>query len=409
MVDTMQKLTRLSSQIGTTCIGLQERQDTSLVLPASVEPLNTTLKKLSSIHIVEGKFYPLIRSGVPNRNIFRIPVVDIKEKPLMPCTAKRARALLTSGKAVAKRNKIGIFYIQIKIEKKPKNQLIVLGIDPGSKYEGYSIVGTKETIINIMCDATTWVSDAIKSRRMLRINRRYRKVRYRKQRNDNKPIKKCLIAPSIKARWDTKLRIIYKIIKIIPIQKIVVEDIIAKTRKTYKTQSQWNKNFTPLQIGKNYFYHIVNSILNLKLISGIETKILRGEYKLKKCKNKHTPIFETHCIDSWVIAAHYSGAKTPTTRSLYYLSPLRWHRRQLHKMQPSKNGKRILYGGTLSLGIKRGTLINHNRYGFCYIGGIALGRVSLHRLSDGKRLAHNLKVKDLKLLTKLSFRSRYIS
>src|SRR5208282_3397770 len=135
MVETMQKLTRqrLSEP---TCIELQEQQDTSLILPSSAEPLNATFptRELSPMHIVEGKSYPRSRRGVPNRNKTRVPVVDAENKPLMPCTAARARALLNAGKAIAKRSKLQIFYIQLKLAKTPSNQPLVLGVDPGSKF-----------------------------------------------------------------------------------------------------------------------------------------------------------------------------------------------------------------------------------------------------------------------------------
>jgi len=62
-------------------------------------------------------------------------------------------------------------------------------------------------------------------------------------------------------------------------------------------------------------------------------------------------------------------AKHPTTRSTYYLVPLSWHRRQLHRFQPAKVGVRRRYGGTISLGLKKGTLVKHAKYGLCYIGG----------------------------------------
>ena len=76
---------------------------------------------------------------------------------------------------------------------------------------------------------------------------------------------------------------------------------------------------------------------------------------------------------------------------LVCLSPLQWHRRQLHRLQPEKGGKRKPYGGTRSQGLTRGTLIKHPRYGLAYVGGTLNGRLSLHAVSDGKRLCQNAK------------------
>jgi hypothetical protein len=62
----------------------------------------------------------------------------------MPCTPAKARHLFKSGKARPKRNKLGLFYFQLCYEQNPANQLLVAGIDPDSKFEGFSVVGTKE-------------------------------------------------------------------------------------------------------------------------------------------------------------------------------------------------------------------------------------------------------------------------
>lgn len=358
-------------------------------------------KGLSPIHIVEGKFNPANRAGaVPNRNKTRVPVVDAEGKPLMPCTVTRARLLLNAGKAIAKRNKLGIFYLRLKTAKTPANQLLVLGVDPGSKYEGFSIVGTQDTALNITSEATDWVKKAVETRRIMRRTRRYRKTRRRQCRFNNRLANTKRVPPSTKARWDTKLRIIHQLEKILPIQTVVVEDVAAVTRKG---QRKWNGSFSPLEVGKQYFYAQINRKLVTRL--GIETKAFRDALGLKKLKNKSKPVFETHCVDAWVLAASQTGAKQPTTSSLYYMVPLRWHRRQLHMLKPAKGGKRKPYGGTISLRLKRGTLIKHVNYGFCYIGGNLNGKLSLHSLKTGQRLTKCAKKEECKVLTKISFRT----
>ena len=98
----------------------------------------------------------------------------------------------------------------------------------------------------------------------------------------------------------------------------------------------------------------------------------------------------------------------PTTRSLHYLVPLRWHRRQLHKLQPSKDAVRRREGGTISLGLKRGTLVKHVKYGFCYIGGNMKGQLSLHSLKTGKRITQSATRKDFDVLTRIAFRTQFL-
>ena len=85
----------------------------------------------------------------------RVPIVDQRGVPLMPCTAPKARAVLRAGKAHPKRNKLGLFYLQLTYAQEPNNQPLVVGIDPGSFFEGYSVVGTKETVCNLMVEAPT--------------------------------------------------------------------------------------------------------------------------------------------------------------------------------------------------------------------------------------------------------------
>jgi hypothetical protein len=65
----------------------------------------------------------------------RIPVVDTRGVQLMPCTPAKARHLFKSGKAKPKRNKLGLFYVQLCYEQDPDNQQLVAGVDPGSRFE----------------------------------------------------------------------------------------------------------------------------------------------------------------------------------------------------------------------------------------------------------------------------------
>jgi hypothetical protein len=83
----------------------------------------------------------------------RIPVVDTRGVALMPCTPAKARHLFKSGRARPKRNKLGLFFVQLSYEQEPNNQPLVAGVDPGSKFEGYSVVGRKDTVLSLMGEA----------------------------------------------------------------------------------------------------------------------------------------------------------------------------------------------------------------------------------------------------------------
>ena len=324
----------------------------------------------------------------------------------MPCAPARARLLLKKGKALARRNKLGVFYIKLKYAVEPRNQILAVGVDPGSRYEAISVVGTKDTVLNIMSEAVDWVKKALEQRRQMRRARRYRKTRRRECRGDNRR-REGRIPPSTKARWDAKLRIITQLKRIMPISHAAVEDIRAVTRKACRG---WNGNFSPIEVGKQYFYSALEAMgLEVSTKGGSETKKLRDSLGLKKIRNKSKPVFESQCVDSWCLAAMVTGAEHPTTKSLYYMVPLRWHRRQIHRLEAEKGGARRRYGGTVSLGLKKGTLVKHVKYGLCYIGGSLKNRLSLHNLKTGKRITQNAKREDIKILTRIAFRTQFLS
>jgi hypothetical protein len=352
--------------------------------------------------MVEGKH----DSAPEDAIVSRVPVVSANGTPLMPCKPAKARKLLESGKARKQWSKLGIFYIQLHFNPtNPTAQPLVIGVDPGSKFEGFSIVGTQDTVLNMMSEAVTWVSRTVKQRKQMRMSRRYRNTRRRPCRS-NRSRGKRFIPPSTKARWGAKLRVITHLKTILPIKTVVVEDIKARSKKG---QRKWNRNFSPLERGKEYFYQELRKMgLVVILRTGFETQALRERFNLRKVTNKSKPIFESHCVDAWVLAASETGAQRPTTKSLYYAIPLRWHRRQLHYLQPSKGGVRRRYGGTMSLGLKRGTLVKHAKFGFCYVGGTMNGKLSLHSVNAGMRLTRNGMCKDFKILTRVSFRTQFL-
>ena len=83
------------------------------------------------------------------------------------------------------------------------------------------------------------------------------------------------LPPSTKARWQWKLRICWWLKKIFPITDFVVEDIAAVTKKGKR---RWNKSFSPLEVGKKWFYSELEKIGNVYTLKGYETKELRDGY-----------------------------------------------------------------------------------------------------------------------------------
>ena len=233
----------------------------------------------------------------------------------MPCTPPQARMLLKAGKAKPKRNKLGVFYLHLTYEQEPNNQPLVIGVDPGSKFEGYSVVGSRATVLNLMTEAPTHVKDAVATRRKMRRARRSRKWR-RPARCTNRLNRKQRIAPSTRSRWGAKARIVAQLAKILPLTTVVLEDVQATTQGKGR---KWNHSFSPVQVGKRHLYRLLTALgLHVELREGWQTAQLREQFGLKKIKAKDEHVFESHCIDAWVLAASVSGAIPPTCRQIWY-------------------------------------------------------------------------------------------
>ena len=332
-----------------------------------------------------------------------VPVVSKTGKPLMPTTNRNANKLLARGKAVRRFDR-GLFYIKLTEREDGYTQQIAVGIDPGSKKEGYSVKSHAHTFLNIQADAVTWVKKAEAVSTQMRRTRRSRKTPYRQMRtNRNQGQEK--LPPSTRARWGWKLRICRWLARRFPITTFVVEDIAAETRPGKR---RWNQSFSPLEVGKCWFYAELVKIASLLTRPGYHTKEMRDELGLKKSKQKMSDTFDAHCVDSWCLANFYTGGhQKPDNMSMLYLVPLRFHRRQLHRLEPALGGTRAPYGGTRSLGFKRGSWVKHPKYGLCYLGGSSAGTISLHAMQTGTRLTQTAQPADLSFLCTASWRLRH--
>jgi hypothetical protein len=191
--------------------------------------------------------------------------------------------------------------------------------------------------------------------------------------------------------------------QILPITNIVIEDIKAETKKHAR---KWNRNFSPLEVGKQWFEDRVKSFgLAFDKFQGFDTYNQRQYRGFKKTGKKLAEIWEAHCVDSHCLAELLFGELKPI-RQIHTLNFLRFNRRELHQGY-AKGGTRRLYGSTRSLGLSRGTLVRHAKHSLCYIGGTAKDRISVHDL-EGERLAQNVKVTDCKILTRTSWRTRFL-
>ena len=149
-------------------------------------------------------------------------VINKNNKPLMPCSNRKARLLLKQNKAIViKRTP---FTIKLLYGSSGYKQPINLGIDAGSKYIGVSAT-TNKVLYEAEVELRNDIVNLLSTKRELRRTRRNRKTRYRAPRFNNriKSKNKGWLAPSIENKIKSHLKIVEDLHKILPISKVIVE------------------------------------------------------------------------------------------------------------------------------------------------------------------------------------------
>ena len=333
-----------------------------------------------------------------------VPVKTKDGERIMPLHPARARKLVKRREATPYFDN-GIYCIRLNKEPSEREtQEIAVGVDPGSKKEGFTVKSEAHTYLNVQADAHNKVGKKLEKRRELRRGRRSRKCPNRKNRT-NRLANQERIPAGTRARWDWKLRILEWLSKLYPITHVCVEDIKARTIERAR---KWNQSFSPLEVGKQWFYTEVEKRWKLLTLQGWETKEIRDRLGLKKSSKKLSETFDAHCVDSWCLAYHtVGGSDIPEHTDIFCISPIPIQRRSLHREQPNKGGIRSRYGGTvLGKGLVKNVLVKHVRYGFSRLSGInAKGLFSIYSLG-GQRLTTGAKQNSFKVLTRLNFNYR---
>jgi len=144
----------------------------------------------------------------------------MRGEPLMPTTPRKTRILLKKNKAkVIKRTP---FTIQLKYATGEATQEITLGVDAGSKTIGLSADTEDEELYVSEVTLRTDIVDLLSGKRGYRRTRRNR-LRYRKPRFANRKKDEGWLAPSVRHKVDSHLKIIAEMYKILPVSKIIVE------------------------------------------------------------------------------------------------------------------------------------------------------------------------------------------
>ena len=330
-----------------------------------------------------------------------VPVKSKSGKTLMPTHPNKAGMLIKKG-LVTPYWSNGIFCIRLNYDTKEHTQEICVGVDPGSKKEGFTVKSEAHTYLNVQADAHNKVGKKVEKRRILRRGRRSRKCPNRKQKKQHNLSNRKRVPAGTRARWNWKVRILEWLSKLYPVTHVCVEDIKVRTIERAK---KWNQSFSPLEVGKQWFYTEIQKRWELRTLQGWETKEIRDRLGLKKLSKKLAETFEAHCVDSWCLAYHtVEGSEIPDNTDIFCISPIPIRRRELHRQNPQKGGKRPRYGGTmLGNGLVKNTLVRHIKYGLTRLSGVnAKGWFSLYDM-HGKRLTIGAKLTDFQVLTRLNF------
>lgn len=128
----------------------------------------------------------------------RVFVLNMRGKPLMPCTQRKARILLKEDKAII--YKYNPFTIQLTYATGETKQDCHIGIDTGSKHIGFAITCESKVLFKGEIELRQDVKSNLDTRRTHRRDRRNRKTRYRQARFLNRKKVDKWLPPSLQNR-----------------------------------------------------------------------------------------------------------------------------------------------------------------------------------------------------------------
>ena len=171
-------------------------------------------------------------------------VLDKQQRPLMPCSEKRARLLLQRKRAVVAR--LHPFTIRLKARVGGALQPLRLQIDPGSKITGIALVREVERIDPETSSCThiaqvLWLAELVHrgwqirkgllARSGFRRRRRSANLRYRAPRFRNRTQPQGGLAPSLRHRLETTLSWVKRIRRLAPVTGIRQELVRFDTQR----------------------------------------------------------------------------------------------------------------------------------------------------------------------------------
>jgi len=271
----MQKLSKRNTYTPTNASQVRSNCDLTLNIPMgreSVEDLktfdNSSEENLQHSH----------RAGLNHKVSNIVYVLHQNGSPLMPTKPQKARRLLQCKKAkvVTKFP----FTIQMLIPTGEVKQEITLGVDSGYENVGISAITEKKELLSYNFKLRTNMSKLISDKSMYRRGRR-NKLWYREKRFFNKGIPKGWLAPSILHKYNSHLKIIERIHKILPITKIIFESATFDIQKIKH----------PTIKGKEYQEGEQKGFENVKMYVRS-----RDNYQCRNCKKKNVKLQVHHIV-----------------------------------------------------------------------------------------------------------------
>ena len=299
---------------------------------------------------------------------------------MSPSIPKKVRKLIKGRVAIPKRDKLGNFYIQMKIEVGESiPHKTVVGIDPGKLYSGMAVQTPEATLwMGHLILPFFKVKDGMKNRKEARHFRRYRKTPQRKDRFLHRT--KCKIPPSIKSNRDLEYRVLLELLKIYPINKIIYEVIMTMP----------SKHFSPIMVGQQWQIKRLFKILPMDIREGWQTANLREHLNLiKEKEDKGKMIPATHAVDGIALAAnefikyeffensishgHIWQGECKITNAPFSIISRPWlFRRKLHVVNYAKGGIRKRHGTTTTPYIfRKGDYAEGSKSGIIYRGYVS--------------------------------------
>ena len=293
-------------------------------------------------------------------------VLDTKGKPLMPTERHgKVRRLLRDGLACVVR--LQPFTIQLTYESKRYTQEVSLGIDAGSVHIGVSATTEKKELFSAEVVMRTDIVKKLSSRRELRRTRRFRKTRYRAARFENRRKGKGWLAPSIRYKVDSHLKVIRLLHSILPISKTTIEVAQFDAQKIKNDRIQGVEYQQGEQLG---FWNVREYVL------------ARDGHKCQHCKGKSgDKILNVHHLES-----RKTGGNAPSNLiTLCETCHKAYHRGEIHLKQ--KRGTSLRDAAAMN--VMRWAVYDKAKAEFDNVH-LAYGYITKHtRIENGVEKSHN--------------------